>query len=64
MSTSVYTGLNPFNFISKQFMHIYVQKVAVYLQKLFGSDVHERLYTVQPNLRTLTKVHSDIPNAR
>jgi hypothetical protein len=32
-STSVYTGLNPFNFIRKHFLQIFVRKVAVHLQK-------------------------------
>jgi pilus assembly protein TadC len=31
MSTSVYKGLNPFNFIRKHFLHICVRKVAVHL---------------------------------
>jgi hypothetical protein len=31
MSTSVYTGLNVFNFIRKHFLQICVCKVAVYL---------------------------------
>jgi hypothetical protein len=34
MSTSVYTGLNPFNFIRKHFQQICVRKVAVHLQKM------------------------------
>jgi hypothetical protein len=34
MSTSVYTGLNPFKFIRKHFLQIHVRKVAVHLQKL------------------------------
>jgi hypothetical protein len=34
MSTSVYTGLNPFNFIREHFMQICVRKVAVHLQKV------------------------------
>jgi hypothetical protein len=34
MSTSVYTGLNPFNFIRKHFPQICVRKVAVHLQKM------------------------------
>jgi hypothetical protein len=34
MSTSVYTGPNPFNFIRKHFLQICVRKVAVHLQKL------------------------------
>jgi hypothetical protein len=34
MSTSVYTGLNPFNFIRKHFLHISVRKVAVHLLKV------------------------------
>jgi hypothetical protein len=32
--TSFYTGLNPFNFIRKQFLQICVLKVAVHLQKV------------------------------
>jgi hypothetical protein len=31
MSTSVYTGLNLFNFIRKHFLHNCVRKVAVHL---------------------------------
>jgi hypothetical protein len=31
MSTSVYTGLNPFNFVRKHFLLICVRKVAVHL---------------------------------
>jgi hypothetical protein len=34
ISMSVYTGLNPFNFIRKQFLQICVRKVAVQLQIL------------------------------
>jgi hypothetical protein len=34
MSTSVYTGLNPFNFIRKHFLQICFRKVAVHLKKL------------------------------
>jgi hypothetical protein len=34
MSTSVYTGLNPFNFIRKHFLQICVRKAAVHLQKV------------------------------
>jgi hypothetical protein len=34
MATNVYTGLNPFNFIRKQFLQICVRKVAVHLQKM------------------------------
>jgi hypothetical protein len=37
MSTSVYTGLNPFKFIRKHFLQIYVQKVAVHLQKALST---------------------------
>jgi hypothetical protein len=35
MSTCVYTGLNPFNFIRKHFLQIRVRKVAVHFQKVF-----------------------------
>jgi hypothetical protein len=34
MFTSVYTGLNPFNFVHKHFLQIWVRKVAVHLQKV------------------------------
>jgi hypothetical protein len=34
MSASVYTGLNPFNFIRKHSVHICVRKVAVHLYKV------------------------------
>jgi hypothetical protein len=34
MSTSFYTGLNPFNFIRKHFLQICVRQVAVHLQKV------------------------------
>jgi hypothetical protein len=34
MSTSVYTGLNPFNFIRKHFLQICVRKVAVHLYRM------------------------------
>jgi hypothetical protein len=34
MSTSVYTGLNPFNFIRKHFLQICVLKVFAHLKKL------------------------------
>jgi hypothetical protein len=34
MSTSVYTGLNPFNFIRKHFLQICLRKVVVHLQNV------------------------------
>jgi hypothetical protein len=34
MFTSVYTDLNPFNFIRKHLLQICVRKVAVHLQKV------------------------------
>jgi hypothetical protein len=34
MSTSVYRGLNPFNFIRKHYIQICVRKVAVHIQKM------------------------------
>jgi hypothetical protein len=34
MSTSVYTGLNQFNFIRKHFLQVCVRKVAVHLQNV------------------------------
>jgi hypothetical protein len=49
MSTSVYTGLNPFNFIRKHVLRICVRKVAVYLQKLLevtstSVDIDNQIY--------------------
>jgi hypothetical protein len=63
MSTSVYTSVNPFNFIRKRLLQICVRKVAVHLKKGVGSDVHDRRYRPEPNLRTVAWVHSDFPNA-
>jgi hypothetical protein len=34
MSTSIYTGLDPFNFIRKHFLQICFRKVALHLQKV------------------------------
>jgi hypothetical protein len=34
MSTSVYTGINPFNLIREHFLQICVRKVTVHLQKV------------------------------
>jgi hypothetical protein len=34
MSTRVNTGMNPFNFIRKHFLQIWVRKVAVHLYKV------------------------------
>jgi hypothetical protein len=49
MSTSVYTGLNPFNFIRKQFLQICVRKVAVHLKKVLevmstSVDTYNQVY--------------------
>jgi hypothetical protein len=44
MSTSVYTGLNQFNFIRKHFMQICVRKVAVHLYKVL-EVMSTRFYT-------------------
>jgi hypothetical protein len=63
MSTSVYIGLNPFNFIHKHFLQIFVRIVAVYLkQKDAGSDVQERRYKLELEC-IIAQVHSDFPNA-
>jgi hypothetical protein len=45
MSTSVYRGLNPFDFIRKHFLQIYVRKVAVHLQKVL-EVMSTTVYTV------------------
>jgi hypothetical protein len=43
MSTSVYTGMNPFSFIPQHFPQICVREVAVQLyNRNVGSEVHER----------------------
>jgi hypothetical protein len=39
MSTSVYTSLNPFNFICKHFQQICGQKVTVHSQKVMSTNV-------------------------
>jgi hypothetical protein len=52
MSTSVYTGLNSFNFIRKHFSADLRSESCYALIKDVGSDVHVRRYW-QPNLRTV-----------
>jgi hypothetical protein len=59
MSASVYTGLNPLNFIRKHFLQICIRKVAVHLQKV----LEVMSTSVEPNLRTVAEVQSDFPNA-
>jgi hypothetical protein len=47
MSTSVDTGLSPFNFIRKHFLQICVRKVAVHLTKVMevmSTNVPYRTY--------------------
>jgi hypothetical protein len=61
MSTSVCTGLNPFNFSQTLSADLSSESRCAFV-KGAGSDVHERRY-LQPKLRTVAKVHSDIPNA-
>jgi hypothetical protein len=44
VSTSIYTGLNPFNFIRKHFLQMCVGKIAVHLQKVL-EVVSTSIYT-------------------
>jgi hypothetical protein len=53
MSTSVYTGLNPFNFIRKHFPQICVRKVAVRLQKV----LEEMSSSVDTGLNPFNFIH-------
>jgi hypothetical protein len=61
MSTSVYTGLNPFNFIRKHFLQICVRKVAVHLWKMSGSDVHEQYISTYSYPHTNSSTAPPIP---
>jgi hypothetical protein len=47
MSTSVYTGPNPFNFIRTLSADPHSESCCA-LIKRFGNDVHERLYRPEP----------------
>jgi hypothetical protein len=46
MSTSIYTGLNPFNFIRKHSADLCSESRCALIK--VGSDVHERLYRSEP----------------
>jgi hypothetical protein len=66
MSTSVYTGLNAFNFIRKHFLQIYVRKVAVHLQMML-EVITTSVYTgLNPfayrnlNAQRLSELHNEI----
>jgi hypothetical protein len=63
MYTSVYTGLNPFNFIRKHFMQICVREVAVHLQKVL-EVMSISVYTGLKPYRAVAQVHSDFLNVR
>jgi hypothetical protein len=58
MSTSVYTGLNPFNFIRQLYADLLSESLCALIQG-FGSDVHERLYSKNwiKQLHTLPVLH-------
>jgi hypothetical protein len=62
MSTSVYTGLNPFNFIRKHFLQMYVRKVAVHLYKLLevmstSFDTDNQIYIPYPKCTATFRRH-------
>jgi hypothetical protein len=58
MSTSVYTGPNPFNFIRKHFLHIYVRKVAVHLQKVL--EVMSTSASLRNDFDELRSIESEV----
>jgi hypothetical protein len=53
MSTSVCTGLNPFNFIRKTLSADLRSESRCALIKCVGGDVHERRYRPETNLRNV-----------
>jgi hypothetical protein len=58
MCTSVYTGLNSFNFIRKHFADLRSESRCVLMTGV-GSDVHERRQSPEPSIRTVAYVHND-----
>jgi hypothetical protein len=63
MVTSVYTGLNTFNFIRKHFLRVCARKVAVHLQNMF-EVMSTSVWTGLNPYRTVAQVHSDFSEAR
>jgi hypothetical protein len=67
MSTSIYTGLNPFIFIRKHVLQICKCDVSYershcsfyLIKRAWAITIHDT-----PLLRTVTSVHRDFPNAR
>jgi hypothetical protein len=59
MSTSVYTGLNPFNFSRKHFLQICIWKVATHLQKVL-EEMSTSIYTGLKQFNFICSIVSEI----